>query len=258
MELYLAGENGKSKTMELDFIQKIKSPLWQKISVLESFYYVRKNAVFPKLYKAGIFKNVLLDSGAFTFMQSNKTGVNWERYISEYADFINHYDIKNFFELDIDKIVGLDEVEKMRDKLYSLTGKQPIPVWHINRGKQYFIDMCKQYKYVALGGYVIKEIARDNFEKIIPFFIKTAHENKSKIHGLGYTRIENLKKHHFDSVDSTAWLYGNRAGYLYKFNPITANFDKISKENTRLKPSLAAIYNFNEWLKFQEYARQNL
>ena len=30
------------------------------------------------------------------------------------------------------------------------------------------------------------------------------------------------------------------------------------KKKTRVKSQLAAIYNFNEWLKFQDYARKKL
>ena len=261
MELYLAGENGKTKAMELwSFIQKIKSPLWDNISILESFFYVSKNKVFPTLLKKGIYKKILLDSGAFTFMQSSKTNINWEDYINQYANFINANDIKLFFELDIDGIIGLDNVERLRDRLYRLTGKQPIPVWHINRGKQYFIDMCKTYPYVALGGIAGAgdKATRRNAKKYFPWFINTAHKNNAKIHGLGFTEVKNLKIYHFDSVDSTAWLYGNRGGYIYRFNTSKCEMEQITKENSRLKGNLVAIYNFNEWLKFQDYARKYL
>lgn len=36
-----------------------------------------------------------------------KAAVNWDEYVEEYAEFIIKYDIKLFFELDIDAIVGL-------------------------------------------------------------------------------------------------------------------------------------------------------
>ena len=159
------------------------------------------------------FGSFLLDSGAFTFMSgSHKGGINWDEYVEEYAAFINRWDVKLFFELDIDSVVGLPETERLREKLEALTGKKPIPVWHRNRGKEYFIKMCEDYPYVALGGIVTKEIDRKKYETAFPWFIKTAHEHKCKIHGLGYTTVANLKKYHFDSVDSTSWLYGNRGG----------------------------------------------
>ena len=204
----------------------------------------------------------MLDSGAFSFMQG-KAGVDWDKYTEEYADWINRYDIKLFFELDIDSIVGLAEVERLRERLERLTGKKPIPVWHINRGKDYFLkDMCENYPYVALGGIVgVKKQAQiyKRYQAAFPWFIREAHLRGCKIHGLGYTNIEGLKQNHFDSVDSTAWLYGNRGGYLYKFNERTGTMGKIdAPHGHRLKSQDAALWNFQEWIKFQKYAERYL
>lgn len=224
--------------------------------ILESFYYARDNQTIQKLIpQMGGF---LLDSGAFSFMRG-KAAVDWDKYIEDYAEFINHHKIDLFFELDIDSIVELQEVERLRAKLERLTGKQPIPVWHKNRGKDYYIGIAKDYPYIALGGIAIKEIPRNIFERSFPWFINKAHENNAKIHGLGYTSIEGIYKYHFDSVDSTAWLYGNRGGFLYKFNPRTGIMGKIeAPSGHRLKSQDAARWNFNEWIKFQEYAKKHL
>lgn len=227
------------------------------INILESFYYLRKNEEFMSLVKH--FGSFLLDSGAFTFMSgSHKGAINWDEYVEEYAAFINRHDVKLFFELDIDSVVGLTETERLRAKLEMLTGKKPIPVWHKSRGKEYFIKMCQQYPYVAVGGIVTKEIPRNIYEKAFPWFISTAHKYGAKIHGLGYTTIANLHKYHFDSVDSTAWLYGNRGGYLYKFNPRTGLMEQMSKDGCRLKSREGAVNNFNEWVKFGVYAQKFL
>ena len=224
--------------------------------VLESFFYCRKNEVVPKLLPT--LGGFLLDSGAFTFMQG-KTSVNWDEYTEEYAEWIKAYNIEHFFELDIDSIVGLKKVERLRLRLEQLTGRQPIPVWHKSRGKDYFLSTCKDYKYVAIGGIVTQEIPRQLYESGFPWFIAKAHENGAKIHGLGYTSIEGIHKYHFDSVDSTAWLYGNRGGYLYQFNNKTGLFSKVqTPKGTRLKSQEAALYNFNEWIKFQQYALKKL
>ena len=229
----------------------------RSINILESFYYLRKNENFMEIVKH--FGSFLLDSGAFTFMSgSHKGGIDWDEYIEQYAAFINKWDIKLFFELDIDSVVGIQEVERLRAKLESLTNKKPIPVWHKNRGKNYFIKMCEDYPYVALGGIVTKEIPRKVYESAFPWFIKTAHKHGAKIHGLGYTTVANLKKYHFDSVDSTTWLYGNRGGYLYKFNPHTGLLEQLSKDGCRLKSREGAVNNFNEWVKFSIYADREL
>ena len=260
MKVYIAGNSIKKKILReqlygCDFFTGENN--LKGINILESFYYLRKNEEFMTLVKhLGSF---LLDSGAFTFMSgSHKGGINWDKYLEEYAAFINRWNVQLFFELDIDSVVGLTEVERLREKLESLTGKKPIPVWHRNRGKEYFIKMCENYPYVALGGIVTKEIDRKKYETAFPWFIKTAHDHKCKIHGLGYTTVANLKKYHFDSVDSTAWLYGNRGGYLYKFNPRTGLLEQLDKEGCRLKSREGAVNNFNEWVKFGKYAEIHL
>lgn len=260
MKVYIAGDNTKKKILReqlygCDFFTGENA--LKSINILESFYYLRKNEEFMTLVKH--FGSFMLDSGAFSFMSgSHKGGINWDEYIEEYAAFINRWNVQLFFELDIDSVVGLTEVERFREKLEALTGKKPIPVWHRNRGKEYFIKMCENYPYVALGGIVTKEIDRKKYETAFPWFIKTAHDHKCKIHGLGYTTVANLKKYHVDSVDSTAWLYGNRGGYLYKFNPRTGLLEQLSKEGCRLKSREGAVNNFNEWVKFGKYAENHL
>lgn len=155
--------------------------------------------------------------------------------------------------------LSADEREYLRKywEAWLKSKDKPIPVWHKNRGKEYFIKMCENYPYVALGGIVTKEIPRQKYEKGFPWFIKTAHLHRCKIHGLGYTTILNLPKYHFDSVDSTAWLYGNRGVYLYKFNPSKGTMDQLKADNARLKSREGAVNNFREWVKLCKYAEAN-
>lgn len=255
MKVYLAGERrGKNEICE-KFLYNSQIQI-KDLKVLETFFTLRKNTQMMNLIQ--YFDSFLLDSGAFTFLQGTCGSVNWDEYIEEYANFINRYNIKLFFELDIDNIVGLSEVERLRLKLEKLTHKTPIVVWHKNRGKEYFEKMCKNYPYVALGGIVIKEIPRKLYERAFPWFISVAHKNNAKIHGLGYTSISGLKKYHFDSVDSSSWLLGNRAGYIEKFDLITGNFIQYTKENSRLKSRESAINNFIEWVKFSKWAEKKL
>lgn len=257
MKLYIAGDNGKKNLLkEIDKASPVEASL-KDINILESYYYLRKNEDFMRIIQhCGSF---LLDSGAFTFMSgSHKGAIDWDKYVEDYADFINRYDVELFFELDIDSVVGLNEVERLRIKLEKLTNRKPIPVWHKSRGQKYFVKMCENYPYVALGGIVTKEVPRQIYEKTFPWFIHTAHKMGCKIHGLGYTTVSNLPKFHFDSVDSTAWLYGNRGGYLYRFNPRTGLMEQYDsgKSGMRLKSREGAVHNFNEWIKLSKYAEK--
>lgn len=224
----------------------------KRLYILESFVYIDETTtrLIPH------FKGFLLDSGAFTFMQQSPGAPDWEAYVHRYADYINANGITHFFELDIDVLVGIKKVEELRRLLERLTGKRPIPVWHKSRGKDYFLGMAKDYEYISIGGIVTKEITRSE-QRFFPWFIDKAHEAGAKIHGLGYTNLSGLHKYKFDSVDSTSWLYGNRGGFVYRFNGKT--IEKIQAATGKgLKSREAAIHNFNEWVKFQDYAEKNL
>ena len=223
--------------------------------ILESFYYCNKGYTERLLPFYGKF---ILDSGAYTMFSFAKgQQLNWDEYIDRYADFIVRNNVKHFFELDIDKLVGYDKVLQLRKRLESKAERPCIPVWHKSRGKDKFLEMVDQYKYVAIGGIVSKEITPDNY-KFFPWFINEAHKRGVKIHGLGFTSLASLPKYHFDSVDSTSWTTGNRFGAVYRFDGkrITV-VDK--REGQRFKDSrLLAINNWNEWVKFQKYAETHL
>lgn len=265
MQIYLAGGNGRRWTIDAMIKEKCEEAVLQgdgyynipqgtklDVAILESFYYIDDwiRAIIPYL------KNFLLDSGAFTFFTAGKN-IDWNEYVDKYADFINEYDVQNFFELDIDKLVGYENVLLLRKRLETKTGKRCIPVWHKSRGREEFLKMCDEYRYVAIGGIVSKEIKSTEY-KYFPWFIEQAHRRGAKIHGLGFTNLRGLEQYHFDSVDSTSWTTGNRFGAIYKFNGKT--MIKFSKpEGQRIGDSRgAAINNFNEWVKFQKYAEKNL
>lgn len=224
--------------------------------ILLSFYHLNKSK------KLGMVEdlftdNFLLDSGAFTFMNSKKDAeIDWEKYIDEYAEFINKYNIKYFFELDIDVVVGTKEVERLRDKLERLTGKQCIPVWHKFRGVEYFKNLCKTYKYIAIGGLVTKEITQKEYPTIQKM-VAYANKNGVKVHGLGFTNMKWLKRIKWATVDSTSWQGTNISYRLYKFigNQIKG-FPIRGFDTPKRIPLLET--NAREWVKFQKHAEKSL
>lgn len=244
MKIFLAGTASHRKIVESQ----------PPIFLLESFYY------FQDWQKALVSKaqDFLLDSGAFTFMQSSKNHVIWEEYIEQYADFINRNKVQKFFELDIDNVVGYSQVLQYRKKLEMLTGKQCIPVWHISRGVGEFKKMCDEYSYVAIGGIVSKEFPKEKYT-ILPTFISEAHKRKAKIHGLGFTSTSFYEKVRFDSVDSTTWVVGGKYGNLAYFNGngmrqyCPSLHGKKPKEIKQLDE-----INYLEWIKFQKWAVTHL
>lgn len=270
LNIYLAGLNGRRWCVDIylagtmygnqgSFMRECENeiPKMIDLSILESFYYADEwtEWAIPRL------KNFMLDSGVFTMAYGSPTKkVDFDEYTDRYIEFINKNDVKLFFEMDIDDIAGLPKAEELRRKIERGTGKQPIPIFHKNRGKDYFIDMCKNYPYVAIGGIAGKGnmTKRKEYMPYFKWFIDTAHKYGAKIHGLGFTDLKALEIFKFDSVDSTSWTTGNRFGAIYRFNGTT--MEKYSKKpGQRLADSRAvAVNNFNEWAKFQHYARTNL
>lgn len=223
--------------------------------ILESFYYADADTERLLPY----YGDFLLDSGAFTFCGTGGFSPDkFEEYLERYADFINRNHVDKFFELDVDSITGYEKVLEYRKKLERLTGKQPIPVWHISREKEEFIRHCDEFPYVALGGYVAAIKASDPrqkaYVKAYPWFIQEAHKRGAKIHGLGFTQLSLLPHYHFDSVDSTAWTTGNRFGYLYYFDGKTMQKKEAPKGHRIGDSRAAALNNYTEWIKYQQYA----
>lgn len=216
--------------------------------ILESFYYIQ-DWQLPIIERCKMF---LLDSGAFTFMNNFKGKINWEEYIDKYANFINKNNIKHFFELDIDTLVGYKKVKEYRKYLEDKTQKKCIPVWHKSRGLEEWKKLTKEYDYVAIGGIVIKEIKQADYKYFLPL-LEIAKKNKCKVHGLGFTNLKSLDKYKFYSVDSTSWKSGGRFGQLYIFNGNTL-IQKSFNNKRIIDYKNADKFNLKEWVKFQKYA----
>lgn len=254
MKVYLAATSAVKK----EFIEGIIVP--EDIYILESFYSMQ-DWFKPFISR---FKSFLLDSGAFTFMSNaQKHGdVDWLSYADRYADFIKEHSCRLYFELDIDAVKGLHYAEMLRKRIENRVGWQSIPVWHVKRGKEYFISMCRDYPYVSFGGIITDGLSTATLERYFPWFIATAHKYGAKIHGLGYTSLSGLPKYHFDSVDSTTWTMGSRFGQLMQYkNGTIIKYDSVQKgvKVRSIKDTKACgFHNFTEWLKFQKYADNNL
>ena len=257
VDLYLAGPHAGNITKRDPSECYTVSNLY----ILESFYYVT-DWMLP--YLDNKIWNFMLDSGAFTFMEQKAQGVKatidsdsmrWDDYVRRYADFIIEHDIDLFFELDIDVIVGLDRVNKLRGALETRTGKRSIPVWHKSRGLENWKQLVKDYEYVAIGGIVSGEIKRHE-HKFLHAMCDIAHAERTRVHGLGVSPIAGnaLRNYRFDSVDSTNWTMGGRAGHLEIFTG--TGLRKVPRpDGTRMRPRETAIHNFREWVKYQRYMK---
>lgn len=268
MKIYLAGGGGRPYVYERGIFEAIpggsdisptddpKYPwrdfdetLVSRVNMLESFYYIKpwQTELIPKL------KSFMLDSGGFSFLygkESKGNNIDWDDYIKRYARYVVENNVELFLELDIDSMVGYDQVKRYREQLETYVGRQCVPVWHVERGLEDYFQTCKDYPYIAVGGIAVRD-GRKSLEPYLPKLVREAHKRGAKVHGLGYTNLKNLPHMGLDSSDSTAWVYGNRGGYIYQFDGKTLQKKEAGK-GQRLNAREAARHNFLEWVRYAE------
>lgn len=247
MRVFLAATtSGMDKNTRAEAIREGK-PLY----MLETFFNGEKTCV-EVLNNAGR-ENFLLDSGAFSFMSGAECSKEQlEGYMDRYIDFINRYDVKYFFELDVDTIFGIEFVERLRQKLEMKTGKPCIPVWHKGRGVEYWKRMCDHYKYVAIGGLVfhVKKSEYEAIRKMVAY----ARGKGVKVHGLGFTKTRELENYDFYSVDSASWTKAAALGQqIHFFNGRAIETRQLKKGNKKVNLSKLVAHNMIEWCKYQRY-----
>lgn len=247
MRVFLAATNqGMSREMRNYSFQKYK-PRY----VLETFFNGESSCL--KAMQSVGNDNFLLDSGAFSYMNGQKvTLAQMEEYVDRYIAFIVKYQVKHFIEIDVDNIFGLAKVEEWRRKMERAAGRQCIPVWHKGRGVDYWKRMCREYRYVAIGGLVF-HVKKQEYE-LIRRLVHYAAVRGVKVHGLGFTKTKSLNDYEFYSVDSASWTIGaTRGQQLHYFNKDHIETRVLDKKGKKVDLGKLASYNMGEWVKFQKY-----
>lgn len=221
MQIYCA-ETGDFKKYIINNNNNLKLP---KFNILFSFYYTQK--IEPYLPYA---KNIIVDSGGFSFQTNNKINKTPENYFNQYKKFINHIHkidaVKGIFELDIDNLIGYDKVKEYRKELFEITDKI-IPVWHKSLGLNEYKIMCQDYDFIAIPCTQDRNLNPKAYGK----FVNYAHKCNCKVHGLGMLRKKILNEVPFDTVDGTSWFKTNRFG---NFKGKKLNSDYIRKNREKL------------------------
>ena len=152
MRLYLAGLEAFAGNRNNNY----KLYLNNDTKVLTSFYYCNDIIIQDLIRQVGV-DNILVDSGAFTFRMNGLKGEDIDSYTKRYIEFINKYNIKYFFEMDIDMCKDdLGKVKQLRGLIEKETGKKTIPVWHMSRGINEWKELVDQYDYIAIGGITVQ------------------------------------------------------------------------------------------------------
>ena len=108
--------------------------------------------------------------------------------------------------------------------------------------------MCKEYKYVAIGGIAAKEIKSSEYGFLCEL-CDIAHSYGCKVHGLGYSPLSvlNERKCPFDTIDSTTWI-NHRFGCFFDFNNGKLKKIKDGQRNWRKLDQ----DSYTSWIEFSK------
>ncbi len=180
--------------------------------ILMSYHYLQKKPKdflkkrveeFPDL-------KIFIDSGAHTFLANrddymDKPMSYWESYIEGYIDFLtkNKEYVFACADLDIDFIVGQEQVDEWRDEVFESfkkdTGVEVCYIWHSNRGQVGWKEMCKKYDYIGLS---YENDAQMTLQKLMGM-INVAKGYNTRVHGMALTKTEILVRVPFFTADSS-------------------------------------------------------
>lgn len=180
--------------------------------VLMSYHYLQskdKDFLRKRLKKHPDVK-VFIDSGAYTFLTAiddyiDKPMSFWEDYLNSYTSFIRDNQDLLFAcaDLDIDAIVGEEQVDNWRDGIFENlrkeTGVDICYIWHENRAEFGWEEMCKKYNYVGMSIHNNKEITTQMLMKKV----KIAEKYNTRVHGMALTQLDILVRVPFFTADSS-------------------------------------------------------
>jgi len=143
--------------------------------------------------------DIILDSGAYSAFHSGK-----KIDIDAYAAFIKKHGklFFNYFNLDV-----IRNGEKSVDNWHYLRkkGADTIPVYHLKTNEDFLINYLKETDYLGIGMTVSlnKEKRIQTMDQMWKkYFLNSKGEATCKVHGLGLTDFDVIKRYPWYSVDS--------------------------------------------------------
>jgi len=257
MRLFFAG------FYEQNAYKWIDPEIMKSCCVLGSYFYLASKHK-RKDFDPTLPRDFLLDCGAFSFVFGSNTagasrGINWKEYVRNYADFVKEFKIQKYLEIDIDAIVGYDRVVYYRNMLEDLVGWPCIPVYHVGRTDEQFVESCQGRPYVCYGTN-IGEAAKNNPN--VARIANMAHEQGCRIHLLGVSDPMPLKETGIivDSCDSTSWLLGCTYGRRLNWKPGDTKMTNYNIARTeQLSPTWREkAYSLSAWRKCAKWMAQNV
>lgn len=199
----------------------------EKLNILIAYPYFTNN-IMDLIVKYKDKINLLVDSGAFTAHSKGKIIT-----LDEYCNFLDNLPVKpwHYFMLDV---IGNSELTMKQYEEMLYRGYRPIPIF--TQGEK-FETLDKFYETSDLVG-VGSLVGTKGNKKYLQYLMKQAADRK--IHWLGFTALNFIKKYRPYCCDSSSFTMAMRFGtmhvYLGKGRPILnlKRKDFIDKPNPEI------------------------
>lgn len=209
MKVHLAGHLPFQKAMKKAGVRYI----------LDTFYEIKVMSMEKRiehLQRMNSFHHSIVDSGLFTLMFGAKAGykiteqfiIDWQ---NDYAETINKSGYKHsIVECDVQRVLSSEFAWEMRKKFKKQVKVPIINVYHLpdeNPDK-----LIEHADYIAISIPELRKfVSRKERYKITEYISKKATLKNKKVHLLGCTEKEMMKKFSYCySCDSTSWISGGR------------------------------------------------
>jgi hypothetical protein len=175
---------------------------------LVSFHYHKDSDLQAIVDAYGGPCEVFADSGAFS---AATLGATIKR--ADYAAWLHQWRgvLTTSATLDVigDPVATHRNTNALEDQ-----GLTVLPVFHVGSPWERLHELCKEYRYIALGGMVPHAKKPDAVLRWLVQCFKIAREYGTVFHGFGQTRFATIAALPFYSVDSSAWGSGSRYGQI--------------------------------------------
>lgn len=193
--------------------------------ILYSYWYIlqmRRERFIDDIQAEYPHVQFMLDSGAFTYWAKYKEEperlLNVDEYRRRYFSYIAETWPRWFriaeFDVDPTGLATADDVAEWREEMLETWPKANImPVWHPERGPEEWSALVRDPRihHLAIG-------SGQKLWGMVRRMIWEARQRNKTVHGFGMTKVNTvLPRVHYTTVDSTAWLMGQKYGTLFIF-----------------------------------------
>lgn len=198
--------------------------------LLVSYHYLRQRKrafteeIIPQIFNAdGLF---MTDSGGFSFITGEEkeeyyTEKFWQPYLEEYVQFLSDYSkfIYVAANLDLDRYLGRDKIDKWNDKYFKPLEKKMNIVYIVQRdwdrkyndyrGLKRLKEYMDEHEYIGCN---------QTMKESSGIIYAQAKIRKKRIHGFAWTSLTLLHNQPLFSIDSSTWLSGQRYGTTFQYD----------------------------------------